>query len=121
MVVAQVDTAPRSVKPQPHWLIADRLGQVKPTRAGEDNLPFQNNASFHTSTTLTNGETVTPRVDTAPDGVETPTVGEDKVPSPDHPSFHTSATATNRGRKRRSLGSIPPHTVRKPQSHWLIA
>ena len=28
---------------------------------------------------------------------------------------------TARGQKRRSLGSILPYTVRKPQPHWMIA
>ena len=50
-----------------------------------------------------------------------PHPGEDKGSSPDEKSFHTSTTLTARGQKRRSHGSIPPYTVRKPQPHWLIA
>ena len=47
--------------------------------------------------------------------------GEDGVSSLDHKSFHVSTTPTNRGLKRKSPGSIPPRTMWKPQTHWLIA
>ena len=47
--------------------------------------------------------------------------GEDKLPSLCQKPFHISTTPTTRGRKIRSPGPIPPHTVWKPQLHWVIA
>ena len=41
----------------------------------EDKFTFPDQKSFHTSTTSTGDETVVPRVDTAPHGVETPIWG----------------------------------------------
>ena len=75
------------------------------------------------------------RVDTSPHGVQIPTPSADFLfghgsyvePAPPredigfHWSFHISKTSINRGSKPSFLGSIPPCTVRKPQSRWLIA
>ena len=86
--------SPRTVwKTQPHWLIADWLGLMEPAR-GESYPPGQR------------------RSPAAP--------GEDSVQSPDQKSLLISTTPTTRGRKRRSLGSIPPRRVWKTQLHWLI-
>ena len=46
---------------------------------------------------------------------------EETFPSTGKKSFHISTTATTRGRTEKSPGSIPPHRVGKPQSHWPIA
>ena len=81
-------------KPQPYGLAADYLGRMEPAR-GEICPSGQH------------------RVTAAP--------GEDKVSSPGHKFLLISATPTTRGRKRRSLGSIPSRTVWKPQFHWLVA
>ena len=47
--------------------------------------------------------------------------GEYKVTSPHQNSFQTYTTPTHRRRKRVIPESIPPSTVWKAQSHWLIA
>ena len=44
----------------------------------------------------------------------------ENVPSPQQKSFYISATPLTRGRKRRSLGSVPPRKVLSPQPHWLV-
>ena len=94
---------------------------------------FQYICNFNTPGT----KTIVPRVDTAPNSVETPTppvviadsLGfveptthmEDKVPSPDQTLFHTSSTSTHRGRKR-----VPPglyRTARRGNANpngWLL-
>ena len=81
-------------KPQPHWLVADWLGLIEPTR-GESCPSGQR------------------RGPAAP--------GKDTVPSSDKKNFHISVTLTTRGRKRRAPGSKPPRTMRKPQPYWLVA
>ena len=81
-------------KRQPHWLVADWLGIMKPAR-GE---------SFHWGKR---------RGPAAP--------GKDKFPSPDQKSFSTSTTPKSRGQKWRSPGSISPGTMWKPQPQWRVA
>ena len=70
-------------KPQPHWVIADWLGLMKPARS--ENSP--------------SGQRRSPA---AP--------GKD-FPSPEQKSFHVSTTPSNRGRLRISPRSIPLRTV----------
>ena len=55
-VVLPVETAPHGVvwKPQPHWLIADWLGFVKPPGPGEYTIPFSEQNAFLISTTPIN-------------------------------------------------------------------
>jgi len=80
---------PRTVwKLQPHWLVADWLGFMEP--AYGESFPSDQRRS-----------------PAAP--------GEDKVSTPEKRSFLISTTPTTLGRKRRSLGSIAPGTVWKPQ------
>ena len=49
------------------------------------------------------------------------THGEDMVSSTGQKPFNLSTTPTTRGRKRRSLGSMPPRKVWKLQPNWRIA
>ena len=79
-------------KPQPHLLIADRLGLMKPARG-----------------------------EVAPRDRRSAAPGEDRVPSQAHKFFYISTTPTTRGKKRGSRRSIPPRTVWKPQPLLPIA
>ena len=82
---------PRTVwKLQPHWLIADWLGFMRPARGESCFFGQRRDRAAH---------------------------GEDKVPSPDQKSFHNSITPTTRRRKWRSPASIPPRTVWNLQPH----
>ena len=49
-----------------------------------------------------------------------PNLGTKISHSPFQKSFHISITRTTRERKRRSLWSIPPLRVWKPQRHWVM-
>ena len=81
-------------KPKPHWLVADWLRLMESACA--ESCPC--------------GQCQRPAEP-----------GDEKCFSPDDKSFHTPTTSTTRGRKRRTSGSIPPHTVWKPQPYWVIA
>ena len=76
------------------------------------------------------------RGDTAPPGVETPTLladlwlagghgavapGDDKFPSPDNRLFHTCTIPNTRGWKQSPPGSLLARNVWKPHPHRLIA
>ena len=88
MEIPRVNTDPHGQKTPNDWLIPDWLGFMEPARGKSCSSGQRRGRATH---------------------------GGDKVPSPDQKPFHISVTPTTWGRKRRSPGSIPPHTVWKPQ------
>ena len=125
-------------KPQSYWLIADRLVLVAPTATGEDKVPFPDEKSCHTSTSLTNRGEKRRSSESIPlrtvwrsqplwliadwlGFVEPAPLEEDKAPSQNHESLRTSTTPTSQVRKRWSPESIPLRMVLKPQLDRLIA
>ena len=87
-------------KPQPHWLVADWMGLMEPTR----------------------GKSCPPGQCRGPAAPE-----EDEVSSPDEKSFRANTNPATRGRKQRFPGPKPLHTMCKLQPPladcplWLIA
>ena len=121
-----------------------------PDAPGEEKFPSSGQKPSHSSTTPTTRERNRRfyPVDTAPQGVITPTPlrhclwaeahvasarrelplwptrgspAPGRVKLPSTKTFRISTTPTRRGRNRRSPGSIPPRRVCKPQPHWVIA
>ena len=144
-------TLPRTVwKPHPHKLMTDWLRRMEPAAAGGDKFSSPHLISFHITYQVYNSnnpgmKTYIPRVDTAPQGVETPTLlayswldwvhgtssrrgncrprqrrglatpGDDKAPPPDLKKILKSTNPITRRQKRTSPWWIPPRKVWK----WL--